>query len=75
MALEQERARLEQLQLSQLAQTEMVLEQQRHYINDDHVSRLELDGCDVSIMQCGGGPPGAQANDGGALSRLFSTEI
>ena len=75
IALERERARLEQLQLSQLEQTEFVLEQQRHYINDEHASRLELDGCDGSIIQCGGGPPGAQTNSGGALSRFFSAEI
>ena len=75
LALEQERARLEQLQLSQLEQTEFVLEQQRHYINDEHANRSELDGCDVSILQCGSGPPRAQKNESGALSRFFSAEI
>lgn len=53
-AIELERARLQSLQQEQLAQTEIVLEQQRHYLDDRQLHAAE--GCG-EIVRCGVTPP------------------
>jgi hypothetical protein len=65
--LERERERLQSLQQQQLEETEIVLEQQRHFLTDANQDVL-VDGCEA-VPQCTGSGLG-----GGGRHGFFSAE-
>ena len=84
--IELERDRLAQLQQAQLQQTEMVLAQQRDWLDNTQQADF-ANGCDVTVSCADGGPfgggrstpptdgRGGVSSDGGISSGCFSAEI
>ena len=76
LEIERERERLQSLQQEQLTQTEMVLEQQRYFLDDKQLRNAESCGGDLLVHGgCGGGGGKPQQAPPLLGGNCFSTEI